>query len=292
MTELGQEWPLRRVPKLPFGLGSSSLGILSVVLVGSILFIAIFANFIAPYDPNKQDYVTFLQGPSWAHWLGTDHLGRDLLTRLMYGSRVALLVGLGAVGFAMIVGVTLGAVAGYTRGLLDNAIMRLVDAVLSFPSVMLALGIMAALGPSLTTIIIAIGVGDMPLFARLARSQVLSVRERDFVTVAHAMGARAPRVVLRHILPHIMGPLMALATLQVGHAILIEAVLSFLGLGVQPPTASWGAILKTGFSYIEIAPWISIFSGLAILLTVLGITLLQDALRDNFDPKSDLNKDS
>ena len=264
----------------------SPLGILALVLVVLILGVAIFCGLIAPYDPNKQDYNAFLEGPSVAHWLGTDHLGRDLLSRLMYGSRVALMVGFGAVGFAMVCGVTLGLLAGYSRGFLDDAIMRVVDAILAFPSVMLALGIMAALGPGLTTIIIAIGIADMPLFARLTRSQVLSVRERDFVTAALAMGARAPRIILRHILPHILGPVIALATLQVGHAILIEAVLSFLGLGVQPPTASWGAILKSGFDYLELAPWISAFSGLAILLTVLGITLLEDALREQMDPKS------
>lgn len=265
---------------------SSPLAVIAVALVGTAIMFAVFAELIAPFDPYRQDYAAILEGPSAAHWLGTDHLGRDLFSRLVHGSRVALLVGLAAVGFAMIIGSVLGLIAGYASGLVDEAIMRVVDAILAFPSLMLALGIMAALGPSLTTIIIAIGIGDMPVFARLARGQVLSVRERDFVTAATAMGARPMRIISKHIWPHIAGPIMTLATLHVGLAILTEAGLSFLGLGVQPPTASWGSMLRSGFSYIEIAPWISIFSGLFIFLTVLGISLLGDALRERQDPRS------
>ncbi|MDF0601233.1 ABC transporter permease [Psychromarinibacter sp. C21-152] len=259
---------------------SSPLRILALVLVAGALFLAIFADVITTYSPYSQDYDAVLEPPSSAHWLGTDHLGRDLLSRIIHGSRIAIVVGIAAVGFAVTVGSLLGLAAGYSRGILDEAIMRLVDAILAFPSVLLALGIMAALGPSLTTIIIAIAIGDMPVFARLTRSQVLSVRERDFVVAAQAMGARVPRIIFSHVWPHVTGPILAMATLHVGLAMLTEAGLSFLGLGVQPPTASWGAILRGGFGYIEVAPWISFFAGLAIFLTVLGLSLMGDAIRD------------
>ncbi|WP_306120696.1 MULTISPECIES: ABC transporter permease [unclassified Roseitalea] len=265
---------------------SSPLAVIAVTLVGAAVFSAIFADLVAPFDPNKQDYSAVLQSPSAEHWLGTDQLGRDMLSRLIHGSRIAVLVGLTSVGFAVSVGSLLGLIAGYASGILDEAIMRLVDAILAFPSILLALGIMAALGPSLTTIVIAIAIGDMPVFARLTRSQVLSVRERDFVTAATAMGARAPRIVFRHIWPHVTAPIVAMATLHVGLAILTEAGLSFLGLGVQPPTASWGTILRSGFGYIEVAPWISISSGIFIFLTVLGVSLLGDELRRKQDPRA------
>jgi ABC-type dipeptide/oligopeptide/nickel transport system permease subunit len=259
--------------------------IVGLALLGGVCLSALLADVIAPYDPDLQSYTTVLQAPSLAHPLGTDNFGRDLLSRMFHGGRVAIMVGFGAVGLAVMVGVLLGLVAGYVRGLADEAIMRVMDAILAFPSLMLALGITVAFGPSLATIIIAIAISDIPVFARLTRGQVLSIRERDFVTAAVVMGARPPRVILRHILPHVAGPIVALATLHVGLAILTEAALSFLGLGVQPPTASWGAILRTGFGFIELAPWIAIFSGLFIFMTVFGACLLGDAQRERADPR-------
>lgn len=281
MSELPQSVPApRRLPAMP------PAAIAATALVGTALVMAVLAEVIAPYDPNKQNYTAILQGPSLEHLLGTDQLGRDMLSRLIYGTRVAMTVAVAAVGTAVVFGSILGLVAGYMRGLVDEAIMRLVDAVLAFPSIMLALGIMAALGPSLSTIIIAIAIGDMPIFARLVRGQVLSIRERDFVTAAVVMGARPVRIIWRHIWPHVIGPTVALATLHVGLAILTEASLSFLGLGVQPPTASWGSILRAGFGYIEIAPWISVFSGVFIFLTVFGACLMGDVLREKYDPRA------
>lgn len=281
MSELSHSAPApRRLPHLP------PAAIAATILVGAALMMALFAEFIAPYDPNKQDYSAVLQGPSLTHLLGTDQLGRDMLSRLIYGTRVAMTVAVAAVGTAVVCGSILGLVAGYLRGFVDEAIMRLVDAVLAFPSIMLALGIMAALGPSLSTIIVAIAIGDTPIFARLVRGQVLSIRERDFVTAAVVMGARPARVIWRHIWPHVIGPTVALATLHVGLAILTEAGLSFLGLGVQPPTASWGSTLRTGFGYIEIAPWMSIFSGLFIFFGVFGACLMGDVLREKYDPRA------
>jgi len=273
-----------RPVRLP-SISISGLTLLGLVLLTLLLFVAIFADVISPYEPNRQNYSAVMQGPSLAHWLGTDQFGRDLLTRLMHGSRVAIGIGFVAIGIAITLGGLLGLTAGYVGRFADNAIMRVMDALLAFPSVLLALGIMAALGPGVVTIIIAIAIAETPVFARITRAQVLSMRERDFVVAARAMGARAPRVIFRHILPHITGPIIVMGTLQVGHAVLTEAALSFLGLGIQPPTASWGATLRNGFAYMERAPWIAGFTGLVILLTVLALNLVGDALRDRLDPR-------
>lgn len=265
----------------------NGFAVLGFGLLALLIICAAFSPWLAPYDPNAQDYRAVLQGPSAAHWLGTDHTGRDMLSRLIYGSRVALSIGFTAVGLAVLLGGLLGVVAGYARGLVDEAIMRVMDSLLSFPSVLLALGIMAALGPGVNTIIIAIAIADLPMFARITRSQVLTVRERDFVVATRALGAGPARIIFRHIVPHITGPVAVMATIQVGHAILTEAALSFLGLGIQPPTASWGAMMRNGFSYMERAPWLAAFTGLAILLTVLALNLAGDVLRDWLDPRGD-----
>lgn len=270
-------------PRLRF----NGFAVLGFGLLALLVICAVFSPWLAPYDPNAQDYRAVLQGPSAAHWLGTDHTGRDMLSRLIYGSRVALSIGFTAVGLAVLLGGLLGLIAGYARGLVDEAIMRVMDALLSFPSVLLALGIMAALGPGVNTIIIAIAIADLPMFARITRSQVLTVRERDFVVATRALGAGPARIIFRHIVPHITGPVAVMATIQVGHAILTEAALSFLGLGIQPPTASWGAMMRNGFSYMERAPWLAAFTGLAILLTVLALNLAGDVLRDWLDPRGD-----
>jgi ABC-type dipeptide/oligopeptide/nickel transport systems, permease components len=270
--------PRRRID----GFAVLGFGLLALLAICSA-----FAPWIAPYDPNAQDYRAVLQAPSAAHWLGTDHTGRDMLSRLIFGTRIAFGIGFTAIGLAVLLGGLLGLVAGYTRGLVDEGIMRVMDALLSFPSVLLALGIMAALGPGVTTIIIAIALADMPMFARITRSQVLTVRERDFVVATRALGAGPLRIIFRHIVPHVTGPVAVMATIQVGHAILTEAALSFLGLGIQPPTASWGAMMRNGFSYMERAPWLSAFTGLAILLTVLALNLAGDALRDRLDPRGE-----
>ena len=261
---------------------SASAVLILVAIVGA----ALFANVISPMDPDAQDYMAVLQPPSFDHFLGTDHLGRDLLSRLIHGSRVALFIGLASVGLAAVVGSILGLLSGYASGLVDEALMRVMDALLAFPSVLLALGITAALGPGTLTIVVAIAVADLPVFARLTRGQVLSVRERDFVTAARALGAKPKRLIFRHIWPHVTTPVVVMASLHVGFAILTEAALSFLGLGVQPPTSSWGGILRTGFAYLERAPWLSAFSGAAILIAVLGLNLLADSLRDHNDPRA------
>ena len=258
----------------------------AVLIIVTIIGAALLADVIAPMDPNAQDYMAVLKPPSLDHLLGTDNLGRDLLSRLIHGSRVALFVGLASVGLAAVFGSILGLISGYASGVVDEAMMRVMDALFAFPSVLLALGITAALGPGTMTIVVAIAVADTPVFARLTRGQVLSVRERDFVTAARALGAEPGRLIFRHIWPHVTTPVVVMASLHVGFAILTEAALSFLGLGVQPPTASWGGILRTGFAYLERAPWLSAFSGAAILIAVFGLNLLADALRDYTDPRA------
>lgn len=250
-----------------------------------VVMCALAAPVLAPYDPNEQDYLALTDPPSVVHPLGTDDLGRDVLSRLIYGSRVSLEVGLIAVGIALGVGVSIGLLAGYLGGLVDDALMRVVDAVQAFPSLILALAITAALGPSITNAIIAIGFVATPGMARLTRGQTLSIREREFITAARVCGA-TPRVIMRnHILPNVTAPIIVQATLLMGTAIVTEAALSFLGVGVQPPTPSWGAMLRTGSQYLEVAPWIGMASGAAIFMTVLAFNFVGDGLRRAFDPR-------
>jgi peptide/nickel transport system permease protein len=246
---------------------------------------ALAAPLLAPYDPNEQDYLALTDAPSAAHLLGTDDLGRDILSRIIYGSRVSLEVGIIAVGIAVLVGVTLGLVSGYLGGKVDDVIMRIVDAVQAFPSLILALAITAALGPSIVNAMIAIGFVATPGIARLTRGQTLSVREREFVTAAKVCGASPVSIMLQHIWPNVTAPIVVQATLLMGTAIVTEASLSFLGVGVPPPTPSWGAMLRTGSQYLEVAPWISVAPGAAIFLTVLAFNFVGDGLRRAVDPR-------
>ena len=250
-----------------------------------VLFCALAAPLIAPYDPNEQDYLAIADPPSAAHLLGTDDLGRDVLSRIIYGSRVSLQVGLIAVGIAVAVGVTSGLVAGYAGGPLDDVIMRVIDAIQAFPSLILALAITAALGPSIGNAMVAIGFVATPGIARLTRGQTLSVRERDFVAAARVCGATPLAIIRHHIWPNVTAPIVVQASLLMGTAIVTEAALSFLGVGVQPPTPSWGAMLRTGSQYLEIAPWIGMASGAAIFLTVLAFNFVGDGLRRALDPR-------
>jgi peptide/nickel transport system permease protein len=250
-----------------------------------VLVCAILAPLLSPYDPNVQDYLALAEPPSLAHPLGTDDLGRDVLTRIIFGARVSLQVGVIAVGIALTLGVTLGLLAGYTGGLLDDVAMRFVDAVQAFPALILALAITAALGPGIGNTMMAIGFVAMPGIARLTRGQTLATRERDFLLSARALGASAPRLMAVHLLPNIAAPVIVQASLLMANAIVTEASLSFLGVGVQPPTASWGAMLRTGSQYLEVAPWIGLPSGAAIFLTVLAFNFVGDGLRRALDPR-------
>jgi peptide/nickel transport system permease protein len=258
----------------------TGLAITAVVLV-----CALTAPLLAPYDPNEQDYLALTNPPSWVHLLGTDDIGRDVLSRVIYGSRVSLEVGLIAVGIAVGVGVSLGLLAGYVGGLADDVIMRIIDAIQAFPSLILALAITAALGPNIGNAMLAIGVVAAPGIARLTRGQTLSVREREFVAAARVCGASPLAIMRQHIWPNVTAPIIVQATLLLGTAIVTEAALSFLGVGVQPPTPSWGAMLRTGSQYLEVAPWIGMASGAAIFLTVLAFNFVGDGLRRALDPR-------
>lgn len=250
-----------------------------------VVVCALGAGVIAPYDPDRQDYLSVLEPPSPAHLMGTDDLGRDVLSRVVYGSRVSVSVGLLAVGLSIAVGVPLGLIAAHRRGWLDDVIMRLMDAVSAFPELVLALAIAAALRPGLLNVMIAIGIIYTPQFARLARGQALSVREQEFVSAARLMGADSVRLIVRHIWPNVTAPIIVQGSLRVASAIVTEAALSFLGVGVPPPTPTWGSMLRSSYQYTETAPWLAISPGVAIFLTVLATNVFGDALRSMLDPR-------
>lgn len=261
------------------------LGVVGAAMLSLTVLAAIAAPLIAPYDPNQIDPIGVLKAPSASHWLGTDSLGRDVLSRILYGARISLYSGLLVVSISMVCGTIIGLVAGYAGGFIDGALMRTMDALLAFPGLVFALAVTAALGPSLTNAMIAIAILSFPGAARVVRGETLSLRERDFVTAGRVLGASPGRILFRHILPNALAPMIVIASLRVGGAILIETGLSFLGLGVQPPQASWGSMVNEGSRFLERAPWISITSGGAIFLTVLGANLVGDAVRDTLDPR-------
>lgn len=261
------------------------LAVVGLVLLSVLILIALFASLISPYDPIKLDLEALTQAPSWKHWFGTDNLGRDVLSRVMYGARVSLSAGVVAVSIAVVVGVALGLLAGFFRGAVDELIMRVVDAMLAFPFLVLAITLAAVLGPSLENAMLAIAVVSIPGFARLTRAQMLSERERDYVLAAESLGSSDARIVFRHLLPNIAGAVVIQATLSIAGAILAESSLSFLGLGVQPPTPSWGEMLNTARGYLRDAPWTAIAPGSLIFLSVLAFNLVGDGLRDALDPR-------
>jgi peptide/nickel transport system permease protein len=261
------------------------LAISGLALVLGLFAVALLARWLTPYDPDFIDLKQVLMPPSPAHLLGTDTLGRDVLSRIIFGARVSLLVGFVAVGIATLIGVLVGALAGYYGGVLDQILMRLVDLMLCFPTIFLILAVIAVLGPSIWNIMAVIGLTSWMGVARLVRAEFLSLREREFVVAARALGASDARLIWRHLLPNALTPVMVSATLGVAGAILVESSLSFLGLGVQPPTPSWGNMLTMGKDNIEIAWWLSVFPGLAILVTVMSYNLLGEGIREAIDPR-------
>jgi peptide/nickel transport system permease protein len=258
---------------------------LAVFVVASLFFIAIFADVISPYDPTFQDYSSTNQGPTTAHWFGTDNLGRDILSRVIHGSRVSLLVGTVAVGIGLLIGVAAGVSAGFLGGAVDSVVMRMADAIWAFPALMLALAITTVLGAGVTNAMIAIGVVNVPFFTRLARASTLSVREMDFVLAGRALGVSNSRIAFRYILPNIAAPLTVQASLLFAVAIITEAALSFLGVGVQPPQPSWGLDLRTGYQFMTTSLSQAIFPGMAIFVTVIAINFLGDGIRTALDPR-------
>jgi peptide/nickel transport system permease protein len=259
--------------------------VLGLALIFAVFGMALLAPFLAPYDPYSTNIENRLQRPNNEHRWGTDVLGRDIMSRVIYGSRVSLQVGVIAVGISLVLGCTLGILAGFFGRWVDVLVMRLMDILLSLPSLLLALGLIAVLGPSLTNAMIAIGIASTPHFARIVRGQVLSVLALEYVEAGRAMGGRPLWIIRKHILPNVLAPVVVLASLRVATAILVEASLSFLGLGVQPPTASWGSMVAEGRRFLLTAPWVSLTPGVAIMLTVLGFNIAGDGLRDAMDPK-------
>ncbi|MGE6321299.1 ABC transporter permease [Pseudomonas oryzihabitans] len=259
--------------------------LLGAALILTFALAALLAPWLAPFDPLKTSFLAVRKAPSALNWLGTDELGRDLLSRLLWGARSSLLAGVVSVAIALLVGVPLGLVAGYFGGWLDAVVSRLVEALLSCPFLVLAIALGAFLGPSLGNAMIAIGLSAMPVFARLTRGQVLAIRHEDYLEGARAIGLPDRWILWRYVLPNILSPLVVQATLTIAAAILAEASLSFLGLGQQPPMPSWGSMLNTAKNFMEQAPWMSIAPGVCIYLTVLGFNLLGDGLRDALDPR-------
>ena len=254
-------------------------------LVALIVIMALFAPWLTHYDPVQASFMTVRQAPSAAHWFGTDELGRDMLSRLLYGARASLLAGVVSVGIAVVLGVPLGLIAGYFGRFVDGVISRIADALLSIPFLILAIALSAFLGPSLTNAMAAIGISAMPRFIRLTRGQAISVKAEEYVEGARAIGLDHARIMLRYILPNVLPPIIVQASLTVASAIIAEASLSFLGLGQLPPAPSWGSMLNTAKDFVSQAPWMSIFPGIAIFLAVLGFNLLGDGLRDALDPR-------
>lgn len=261
------------------------LAVIGGIIVLMLFIIAVLAPFIAPYNPDAINVKHVLEPPSLAHPFGTDDLGRDILSRVIYGSRISLAVGFVAVGIATLIGIIFGALSGYYGGWIDTIVMRFVDIMLAIPTFFLILAVIAMLEPSIWNIMIVIGVTSWMGVSRLVRAEFLSLKEREFVLAARALGASDFRIIFKHILPNAMSPVLISAVLGIAGAVLVESALSFLGIGVQPPTASWGNILTIGKDNIEIAWWISVFPGLAIFVTVLAYNLLGEGVRDSIDPR-------
>jgi len=262
------------------------LAVIGFIVIAVLTSLALVAPLLCPKDPLAQSLIERLQGPSPAHWLGTDDLGRDVFSRLLLGTRISLSVGFVAVGIELIIGVTLGLAAGFFGGKFDSFVMRLVDIMLSIPTIFLILAVLAFLGPNIYNVMAIIGFTAWPSLTRLVRGECLSIREREYILAAQGAGIGTPRILFVHLLPNVVAPILVSATLGVAGAILTESALSFLGLGVQPPSPSWGNILSIGRDYLHIAWWLSVFPTLAILVTVLAFNLLGEGLRDVLDPRT------
>ena len=261
------------------------LTLIAAAVICVTVLMAIFAPLVSPYDPLKQDLNSLLASPGPTHLLGTDNVGRDVLARVIWGSRVSLVAGSVSVAIAVVVGCFLGLIAGYSGGRLDDVVMRVMDAVLSFPALVLALALGAVLGAGLGGVLITLGIVYAPTFARLMRGQVLTIRTREYIDAARLLGAADWHILLRHVLPNAATPIVVQASLSVAFAILAEASLSFLGLGIQPPEPSWGSMINAGRGYLQQAPWIVFGPGAALFLTVLSLNFVGDAIRDALDPR-------
>jgi len=260
-------------------------GLAGALVVSSVLIVALFAPFLAPYDPIEADFVNQLKGPSKKYLLGTDEMGRDILSRIIYGSRISLITGVGSVIISLVLGGMIGLVAGYYAGWFDHIVMRIMDLMMAFPYLLLALLILATFGSGTSKVILTIGIVYIPTFARITRGSAITVKEQDYVEAIVALGASDLRILMRHVLLNAFPPLLVQSTLCIGYAIINSASLSFLGLGTEPPTPDWGLMMSMGREYIRDASWLITFPGMAVLITVIGFNLLGDGLRDSLDPR-------
>jgi peptide/nickel transport system permease protein len=293
--ELVLERPPRAVSESPLAQGirrlrRSAVALIGVGIVAVLLVVAIFADVLAPLSPTASDQTRTFQPPSWDHPLGTDQLGRDMLSRIIHGSRISLAVGVTSVVLALFAGVPLGLIAGYYGGRIDTGVMRVMDLILAFPIYLLAIILMVIFTPTAgllgtMKVVGAIAIVRIPIYARLVRGSVLSVKEKEYIEACRAVGVRDPSIIVRHVLPNCLAPIIVTTTLGIATSIIVEATLSFLGLGTQPPTPSWGWDLKANVAFIHANPWLSLFPGLAIFVTVLGFNLFGDGLRDALDPR-------
>ena len=258
------------------------LGLVTVLLIGGM---TVFAPLLAPYSPYSQDYDARFMPPSRDHWMGGDQLGRDILSRILYGGRISLTIGFLSIGISSITGTLAGLLGGYFGSWIDFLLMRIIDALLAFPGILLALVVIASLGPGIWNVAIAVGISQIPAFARLVRGRVLSIREETYIQASHAIGCCSFRILRQHILPNCIGPILVYATLQLGNSVFLASGLSFLGLGAQPPTPEWGLMASQGRQYLPTAWWVCIFPGLALAVVVLAVNLLGDGLRDVLDPR-------
>jgi len=279
-------FPRARLAESTARLLGNKLALVGLVISAVVVGLILLAPILAPYRPDAIDYRALLQAPSAAHPLGADDLGRDVLTRTLYGGRLSLAVSLTSVLLAVAVGVPLGLLAGYVGGATDEILMRLVDSLMALPSLVLALTITAVLGPGLVNAMFAIAVVGLPAITRLVRGQVLTIKHNDYVLAARSVGVRPAVLVMRHIMPNVLGPVLVQAALGIGFAIITESSVSFLGLGAQPPTATWGSMVQVGFQYLETAPWIALAPAAMIFVAVLGFNLLGEGLRGSLDPTS------
>lgn len=266
-------------------LSRNKMAILGLVILLVLLFTGIFADFIAPYDYAQQDLAHAFEGSSSAHWLGTDEFGRDILSRIIYGARMSLLVGFVSVGIAVVIGGALGAIAGYYGKWVDNLIMRLMDIFLAIPQTLLAIAIVASLGTGIVNLMIAVGISSVPRYARIVRASVMTIRGEEFIEAAKASGTSNAKIIMKHILPNCLAPVIVQVTLGIAGAIMTAAGMSFIGLGIQPPAPEWGNMLSAGRDYIRDCAYMTMYPGLAIVITVLSLNLLGDGLRDALDPK-------
>lgn len=285
MTDASLPKPRSELGEILFHLVRDLLGLTGLVIVMLILTSAVFAPWIAPYDPIALNVPDRLQPPSATHLMGTDQLGRDTFSRVIWGGRVALQVALPTIGGALLLGLLLGMIAGYGPKWLDNLIVLLFDTIRSFPTVMFALAVVALVGPSLNTVIVVIMVTSIPTYGRVVRTLTLSLKEAEFITAEKSLGASTPRIMAVHFLPNVLGPLAVLAAMDIPTVVGLEAGLSFLGMGVKPPTPSWGSLLNDGYNLIRNTPWLIIAGGIPLILTTIGFTFLGEALRDVVDPK-------